>query len=59
MFIIDTIRDNPDLDLRQIIAKLHVVMSKRTAKEWLEAMEINGEIEIKEQKSKYTVKVKE
>lgn len=59
MFILNTIKDNPELDLRQILAKLHDYMGKRTAKEWFEAMELNGEIEIKEEpKGKYIIRVK-
>lgn len=57
MYIKETIKENPTLDLRQIIAKLHNTMGKRTAKEWLEAMEINGEIEFKHENGKYIVRV--
>lgn len=57
-FIKDVIKENEKFTLDEIVAKLNPTMSKRTAKEYLEAMHINGEIQIYEEpKGTYKVKV--
>lgn len=57
--IIEIINENKNETLNVIIAKLHFMMSKKTAKEWLEAMHINNEIELfEEPKGTYRARVK-
>lgn len=57
-YIKQMLKENEKETLDVIIAKMHHKLSKRIAKEYLEAMHINGEIKIYEEpKGTYRVKV--